>query len=135
MATTFVEAMGTYLQSNSYGTLGTNLFIGLLPGNPDACIAVYEANDGMAPLETAGASATAVDVIGLQVVIRVGRDDYATGRDKAIAIRSLLGAITEQTLSGVRVLRVQPASWAAPSGNDESDRPHFSLRFRAYVGV
>lgn len=132
MATTLIEAIGTYLQSQGKGTLGTNLFLGMLPASPEVCIAVFE-NDGGGPLQTSGAAATAIDVAELQVVVRCSRDDYATGRDKALDVRALLGAITEQTLSGVRVLRVAPKTWVIPAGNDESDRPHFSVRFLAHV--
>ena len=38
---TILEAIGDYLVTNSYGTLGTNIFLGTLPETPDACVAVY----------------------------------------------------------------------------------------------
>jgi len=132
MATTFVEAIGSYLQTQALGTLGTDLFIGLLPAAPDACVALYEGDSDL-PIVTAGATAIAIEIIDLRVVVRVGRDDYATGRDKALAIRTALAGITEQTLSGVRVLRCASLGWLLAAGNDESDRPHFTVRFRAHV--
>ena len=47
---TILESIGDYLQNTasafgahaSQGTLGTNLFLGVLPETPDACVAVYE---------------------------------------------------------------------------------------------
>lgn len=132
MATTLVEAVGSYLQTNSMGVLGTSMFVGLLPSAPDACIAIYEGDAG-APLETAGSAATAVERVELRVVVRASRDDYATARDKALTIRSLLAGITEQTLSGIRVLRISAQTWVIPAGNDDNDRPHFTVRFLAHV--
>lgn len=132
MSTTLVEAVGAYLQAQAQGTLGTDLFIGLMPSAPDTCAAVYE-DEGGEPLLTAGAAATAVELVSLRVIVRAGRDDYAVARDKALAIRALLGALTDTTLSGVRVLRCTALGWAQPYGEDESDRPHFLVRFRAHV--
>jgi hypothetical protein len=134
MATTLLEAVGTYLQTQGRGTLGTSLFLGLLPTTPDVCTAVYESGGG-APVETMGAGAIAVDVIQLQVITRAGRDDYVTGRDTAVAIRSLLGSVSGQTLSGISVLRISAESWVMPMGVDNLDRPKFSTRYRCHVGT
>lgn len=132
MATTFIEAIGTYLQAQGHGTLGTDLFIGLLPSSPDSCVTIYEEDAGN-PILTAGATAIAVDVADLRVLVRSGRDDYATGRDKAATIRTLLSAITDQTLSGIKIIRCAPASSVVPYGSDESDRPTFLVKFRVHI--
>lgn len=134
MATTLIEAVGTYLQNQAHGTLGTNIFLGIMPTSPDVCTAVYE-NAGGAPVETMGAAGIAVDVVQLQVIVRTAKDDYMAGRDKAKDIRTLLSAVTGQTLSGISVLRISPESWILPMGTDNLDRPKFSVRYRCHVGV
>jgi hypothetical protein len=134
MATTLIEAVGTYLQTSGQGTLGTNIFLGVMPTTPDLCVAVYE-SASTPPVETMGATGIAVDVVQMQIIVRAAKDDYVVGRDKAKDIRTLLAAITGQTLSGVRVLRISPESWIMPMGSDNLDRPKFSVRYRCHVGV
>lgn len=127
-----LESVGTYLQAQGQGTLATNLFLGLMPPSPDACVTLYENSVG-APMETMGSAAVAVDLIGLQVIVRGTRDDYPTARDKALTVRTLLAGITETTLSGVHIHRISADTWPIPLGNDDLDRPQFSVRFRAMV--
>ena len=127
-----LESVGTYLASQGHGTLATNLFLGLMPSSPDACVTVYEFGSG-APLETMGSAPVAVEVLGLQVIVRGSRDDYPTARDKALNIRTLLASVTETALSGVHVHRISAETWPIPLGNDDLDRPQFSVRFRAMI--
>ena len=129
---TVLESVGTYLAANGQGTVGTNLFLGRLPTSPDACVAVYE-YQGAPPREVFGASALIMARPRIQVVVRGARDDYPTARDKTIAIRDLLAAITDQTLSGIRVLRLSAVGSVNPLGPDSSDRPLLSINFDATV--
>lgn len=127
-----LEAVGDYLAAQGQGTQGTSLFLGRMPDQPDVCVCVYE-YEGAAPLDTMGGGAFAVDRPRVQVLVRAARDDYPTGRDKALTIRSLLGAVAGQTLSGVSVLRLRPLGGVNPLGPDEKDRPLFSVNFEAVV--
>lgn len=125
---TILEALGNYLQAQSVGTLGTNLFLSTMPESPDFLIAVYETS-GENPMFTMGAAATAIDRPSVQVLVRGARGDYVTARDTAYTIRGLLGALTNTTLSGVNVMRVEPQGWLLPLGDDENARPVISQNF------
>lgn len=129
---TVLESVGDYLQAQGQGTLGTNLFLAILPESPDVCVCVYE-TPGLAPHLTMGTAATAVDQPGLQVITRAARGDYPAARDKAHAIRALLGAVTETSISGIHILRISPDSSLLPMGEDENGRPMVSVNFSCQV--
>ena len=131
---TILEAVGDYLAANSQGTLGTNLFLGRMPATPDVCVTVYE-YEGSPPGETLGAgTGVKLDKPRLQLNVRASRDDYPTGRDKAMAIRDLLCAVTNQTLSGLLVLRIRPIGTVQVLAFDNDDRPRFVTNYEAIIG-
>jgi Bacteriophage minor capsid protein len=127
-----LEALGDYLQTNSIGTLGTNIFLGKMPASPDYCITLYE-YEGMAPDETFGSAAYNIDKPRIQVVVRGARDDYPTARNGAKTIKDLLSALTDVTISSTKVLRVASLGAFIPLGLDDKDRPRIAANFQAYV--
>lgn len=127
-----LEALGDYLQTNSVGTLGTNIFLGKMPASPDYCITLYE-YEGMAPVESFGGSPYDVDMPRIQVVVRGARDDYPAARDGAKTIRDLLSDLTDITISSTKVLRVASLGSTIPLGLDDKDRPRIAANFQAYV--
>lgn len=129
---TILESIGDYLVTNSLGTLGTNLFLGTLPESPDVCTAVYE-NAGTSPAFTMGTGGIAIDYPMLQVICRAGKDDYPTARDAVETIRNLLASVTDVTISGVHVLRIEPMGSVNPLGVDPKQRPLLSVNFRCLV--
>lgn len=129
---TILEAVGDYLQANGYGTQGTNLFLAVMPESPDACVAVYE-NAGNRPHFTMGNDPWAIDRPLIQVICRAARSDYPTARNNAEAIRALLSAVTEQTLSGVPIMRIESQGSVTPMGEDENQRPMVSVNFECMV--
>lgn len=129
---TILEAVGDYLAANGQGTMGTNIFLSVMPETPDAIVAVYE-NAGNRPYFTMGGAAIAVDRPLVQVICRAVRSDYPGARDKAQTIRSLLGAVTEQTLSGIAVMRIEVQGSISPMGADENLRPLVSVNFECMV--
>ena len=68
---TILESVGDYLQNTasafgahaSQGTLGTSIFLAVLPETPDACVAVYE-NAGSSPTFTMGSGAAVASCSG-----------------------------------------------------------------------
>ena len=130
--TTILEALGDYLQSNDYGTQGTNIFLAVMPEKPDSCIAIYEAT-GNKPHFTMGIAPWAIDRPVIQVICRAARGDYPAARNTAESIRELLGAITDQTISGVPIMRVESQSSVSPMGEDENQRPMVSINFECMV--
>lgn len=129
---TILEAVGDYLVANGQGTLGTNIFLSVMPETPDALVAVYEAV-GDTPSFTMGGAAVAINRPVIEVICRASRGDYPTARDKAESIRNLLGAVVGQTLSGIQVLRMAPQGWLNPLGEDENLRPTVSVNFECMV--
>lgn len=128
-----LEAAGTLIQAGMPGyTVGTNIRLGRMLNTPDVQIAVYEYG-GSTPEETFGPAATAIDTPSLQVVCRAAAEDYPTARDLAVAIRALLGAVTDQTVGGVRILRIRPNGHPIPLGADANDRPRLSVNFDTWV--
>jgi hypothetical protein len=127
-----LEALGDYLQTNSIGTLGTNIFLGKMPATPDYCICLYE-YEGMGPEETFGSAGYDIDKPRIQIVVRGTRDDYPTARNGAKTIRDLLAALTDVTISSTKVLRVASLGSTIPLGLDDKDRPRISANFQAYV--
>ena len=66
--------IGTYLQYQGIGTLGADLFLGLMPDQPDNCIALFEYAGSPPDLHWNG------EYPGLQV--RVRNKSYAAARTK-----------------------------------------------------
>ncbi len=127
-----LEALGDYLQTNSIGTLGTNLFLGKMPDSPDYCVCLYE-YEGMAPMQSFGGNPYDVDMPRIQIVVRGARDDYPTARDGAKSIKDILSDITDVTISSTKVLRVASLGSTIPLGLDDKDRPRIAANFQAYV--
>lgn len=129
---TILEAVGDYLQTNSHGTLGSSLFLAVMPDTPDACVCVYE-KPGMTPQMTMGSAPWIIDQPGIQIICRAGRGDYPTARDKADAIRLLLSAVTNTTISGINVMRIEAEGAVLPMGEDSLGRPLVSVNFACKV--
>ena len=131
---TILESIGDHLASNGFGTLGTNLFLSLMPDQPDVCTSVYE-DEGGEPRFSMGVGGIQIDQPNIQIICRSARDDYPTARNTAESIRQLLSAITDQTISGVRILRIQPIGSVLPMGVDDKYRPMVSVNFRCMVAL
>jgi len=84
--------IGTYLQTKNKGTMGTDIFLGLMPDQPDNCIALFEYAGSPPDLHWNG------EYPGLQV--RVRNKSYAQGRAKIGEIMTLLHGLHEQILPG-----------------------------------
>ncbi len=127
-----LEALADRLQSASVATAGTNLYIGLLPNSPDVCVALYE-YAGEQPLEVLRSNGATLERPSVQVIARASRNDYPTARQLIRQVRDTLTAITDETISGVRFLRVNQNSSINAVGTDENDRPLFTLSLLTVV--
>lgn len=127
-----LEALADKLQSASVATVATNLFIGIMPNTPDACVALYEYS-GSAPLEVLVDNTATLERPSIQVMVRASRNDYPTARTLIEDVRDTLTNITDETISGVRFLRVHHLSSINALGTDENERPEFSLSLQAIV--
>lgn len=136
-----LEALADQLQSASVATPGSsasiatpgsNLFIGLMPSSPDVCVALYE-YAGEQPLEVLRDNDATLERPSVQVMVRAARNDYPTARALMERVRDTLTGITDQTLGGVRFLRVSANSAINAVGTDDNDRPLFTLSLLTVV--
>ena len=125
---TILETVGWYLDDQNLGTLGTDLFLAVMPDSPDVMTCVYETGGGV-PDQVMGPSAWVIDRPSFQVLCRAGQGDYPTARDAAAAIRALLGAVIEQDVNGTHVMRILPSGGLLALGEDPLGRPVVSLNF------
>jgi hypothetical protein len=127
-----LEALADKLQSASIATAGVNLYIGLMPSSPDVCVALYE-YAGEPPLEVLRDNGATLERPSVQVMVRASRNDYPTARNLIKNVRDSLTGITDETISGVRFLRVNQNSAINSVGTDENDRPIFTLSLLTVV--
>jgi len=128
-----LDALGTYLASQGQGTLATNIFLARAPDTPDACVTLYE-SAGSGPDHTFGAGVYAIDHQRIRVVCRAARNDYPAARDKAVAIRAVLGAVRGTTLSGVVILTILATSEVYPLSRDGDDRALIGCDYTVWLG-
>jgi hypothetical protein len=127
-----LEALADRLQGASVATPGVNLFIGLMPNSPDVCVALYE-YAGEQPLEVMRDNDATLERPSVQVLARATRNDYPTARQLIEDVRDTLTSITDETISGVRFLRVNQNSSINAVGTDDNDRPIFTLSLLTVV--
>lgn len=127
-----LDALGAYLQTQGQGTLATDIFLARMPDTPDACVTLYE-NQGVGPNHTFGASVKAIDHQRVRVYCRAARNDYPAARTKAEAVRAVLGAIRDTTLSGVSIMTVLSTSELYPLQRDGDDRAIIGCDFTVWL--
>jgi hypothetical protein len=127
-----LESLAARLQSASVAVPGTNLFIGIMPETPDVCVALYE-YAGAAPLEVFRDMGETLERPSVQVIVRSSRNDYPTARTLIKNVRDTLTNITDETINGVRFLRVNQISAINAVGTDANDRPEFTLSLQVVV--
>jgi len=117
-----LKEIGTFLQSQGIGTLGTDIFLGLMPDKPDNCIALFEYAGEPPDLHSS------LEYPGLQVLVR--NESYAAGRQKIEQVRSVLHGLTEAMINGRRYLLVQAKQSPESLARDENGRAVFVCNFR-----
>ena len=113
--------IGNYLQAQGIGTLGTNIFLGLMPDEPDNCVALFEYAGSPPDLHWSG------EYPGLQV--RVRNKSYAAGRTKIGEVAKKLHGLHEQTLSGTRYLLIKARGSPEVLKRDNNNRVELFVNF------
>jgi len=126
----WITSVADYLTSNSYGTQGTNLFIGQMPDTTSLTTVLTEYDGGV--IET-NASGIALYQPSLQVRVRGATEDYTTPRARIVAIQTLLSGVTGNTLSGVTFLRIRPLGSIISLGQDDRLRWEFTASFEVTI--
>ena len=124
----FLNELADYLEDQTVGTVATDIFIGEVPGSPNALVCL---------LGLPGAGLTASrDVAALQFprfqayVRAVSYDDAS---DKFQAVRTALHGLLGHALPHWRILRCFAESEGGPIGSDEQGRFEFSINFAAEI--
>ena len=116
-----LSEIGAYLAMQNTGTVGTDIFLGLMPDQPDNCVALYEYAGSPPDLHWNG------EYPGLQV--RVRSTSYSGGRAKIGEIVDLLHGLHEQELSGTRYLLIKARGSPEVLKRDGSNRIEFLVNF------
>ena len=116
-----LREIGTYLATKSIGTVGTDIFLGLMPDQPDNCIALFEYAGSPPDLHWNG------EYPGLQV--RVRNKSYAAGRTKIGEVAKKLHGLHEQTLSGTRYLLIKARGSPEVLKRDNNNRVELFVNF------
>lgn len=130
---TMLEDLGTYLDSNTSLTLGTDLFLGHLPDTPSVGTALYELVSSP-PQYTLGAVTTPVwENPRVQVYVR--HTAYASGRSLCQTIWLALQGIANETVNGVYYQRVQAIGSPEFLYLDDNNRPLFTCNLDVIKNV
>lgn len=129
-----LDEVGTFLQQNAEGTLGTDLFLfEMPPESPDVAVAVIETG-GLAPeFIHSNPTRQTYERPTFQVVAR--DPNPKTARTKAENIYKLLGSVVNTSLSGTRYLRIFPTQSPFRLGRDENDRALIACNYEAFKEV
>lgn len=123
-----LDDIGAYIDTNNATlTLGTNLFLSLLPETPDNCVSLYE-DSGAAGMYTHGSTGLPVlERPGLQFIVR--NTVYASGRSLSEDIYRLLAAVVNQSIGSNTYLRIEAIHSPSLMERDSSSRCLFTCSF------
>lgn len=116
-----LDDIANYLQTQGIGTVGTDIFRGLMPDQPDNCIALFEYAGSPPDLHWNG------EYPGLQV--RVRNKSYSAGRAKIGAVVDVLHGLTEQVLGTTRYLLIRANQSPESLGRDNNGRNEWVVNF------
>jgi|TARA_R110000803_G_scaffold141929_2_gene208317 hypothetical protein len=123
---TWILALANYLQSQSLGTTGTDLFIGTLPDVSGVGIVLTQYSGQVVETQASG---IAIHQPSLQVKVHGASEDYVTPLTRITAIQDAFSTITNETLSGIEFLRVKPITSIIALGQDENLVYDFTCNF------
>jgi hypothetical protein len=116
-----LNEIGGYLQAQGAGTLGADIFLGLMPDQPDNCVALFEYTGSPPDLHWNG------EYPGLQV--RVRNKSYGSGRAKIGQVIRELHGLHETTLSGTRYLLIKARGTPEVLKRDANNRIELFVNF------
>lgn len=114
-----LDEVAAHLMAVGYGTVGTSLFKGTRPDDPDDLTCLYEYT-GANPEYIQEQSSPVFEKPQLQVLVR--SKDYETARRKAAQAWGILAQVHNAILSGVRYRHILPNGSPALLGRDANDR-------------
>lgn len=124
MAKSDAERFADYIQAQGLGTIGTNIWVDMLPQDRTACIAV---------ISTGGESpepGLKLDYPTVQVIIRSSARDIPSNYNTALAVKNLLLGAEPLTLDGIVYKSVIMRGDINFLGLDDNSQPVRTLNFR-----
>ena len=116
-----IHIIGAYLSEEGHGTVGQDIFFGMMPDKPDECFSLFEYAGSPPDLHWNG------EYPGLQ--IRTRGKTYQAGKNKAKEISKTLHGLNEITLEGVRFLLFKAKGSPEVLKRDESGRTEWIVNF------
>lgn len=117
-----LEDIAAYVDTQTALTLGTDLFIGELPADPDAATVLLEYGGG--PVRyTLGEKRPAMEEYSVQIVSR--DTTYQTARARAQTVYQAIAEFTTQVINSTRYLSIEPKQPPFPLAWDDNDRYRF----------
>lgn len=121
-----LDDIATYLQQQGAGTVGTDIFKGFLPDQPDNCIGLFEYAGSPTEL-TMGTGDAVLERPGLQV--RARNKSYSAARSKLDEVVTALHGLANETLGGKRYLLIRANQSPESIGMDASNRNELVVNF------
>jgi len=113
-----LDEIGAYLASNSIGTVGTNIFKGVMPDVPVVQVGIYE-RQGLSSIDASGG--VAAQRPRIQIAVRGPANGYLTARTTAETIHTLLNRAGNLTLTGVKYHFITATSPPFGGGRDANN--------------
>lgn len=112
-----------YLEDQSVGTVGSDIFIGIMPDTTSNCIAIFEYAGN--PPENVG------HIENPRLTIRVRNATYANGQAKARDVLYKLHTLSNTTIESHSYLYIRAVGSINALGRDAENRVIFSIDFIA----
>lgn len=120
----FLDEIAAYLAAQGHGVVGTDLFEGMLPDDPDTLISLFETPGAMTRVSLVDRA----EERSMQVRTRSG--SYATARAKVEAIYALLHGKAQTTLGGGEFVLIEARQPPFSLGRDVKQRHSFATNYR-----
>lgn len=117
------------LESQGYGTQGTDVFYGLVPPNPDSVTSLMEYG-GLPSEPKLGTGVLRLTFPHIQALVRGVRDDYDTPRAKIVTLVNIFVSIVNANVGGVRYLAIEPLQDPFLLRRDDNFRCEFVCNFK-----
>lgn len=126
-----LDEVGTYVSANVSGlTLGTNLYLSMMPDTPDICAALYSLTTD-SPYFTMNGSNSQPVLENPRIQLYVRHSSYATGEALVYTTWKQMTEVSNDTLSGVNYLRLQALGSPEFLERDDNHNVIFHATFQA----
>jgi hypothetical protein len=104
-------------------TFATDLFVSTMPESPDQCVAIYD-SPGFPPEPN-----YEYYYPGVQIRVRGDQGGYRAAWTLAESIRDVLKAVHDETWNSTKYVQIWCSGEIYSLGQDENNRPLFSMNF------